>query len=1163
MTQDEITSGAPKSSEASSARHSPAGGKRASSLGDVVLRTVVIYGVLAAAWILASDKLLVAFVSDPATIGRIAIAKGWIFVAVTSVLLYAGLRRQLRRWEQEVDARRIADLERSKWAAAFEHCAHGVALHVPESNCVLACNPAFARLHGRVGGEINGFPATDLIDPSSLPYVEYAIGEADRLGQFRFETLRRRKDGSTFPAQVDLVAVKDASGRLLYRVATVQDITEQKAHRREIERLNRVYATLSGINSAIARATTPVELFHEICRVTTEQGEFKLAWVGLCDEETHTVRVASRAGNEPDYLDNVRVYFDDRPEGRGPVGTCIREDRPCISNDFSTDSRMAPWRDIARKHGLHSAAAFPIHEDGRACGAFTVYSEEPDAFQDREVALLSEAARDISFGLDHLRREERRLEAERALADESTRRRVVFEQSPDGIVVIDPETERLIEFNRAAHEQLGYSHEEFAGLRLADIVADRTPEEIREVSERVTREGRVDLEGLHRTKQGDLRIVRVTVQAAEILGRPFHHSVWRDVTENRRAQEQLRRLSRAVEQSPASIILTNPAGEIEYVNPRFIQVTGYNFEEVRGKNPRFLKSGETPAEDYARLWSTIKRGGEWRGEFHNKKKNGELFWEFASISPIVDEAGGITGFLAVKENITERKQAEEQLRRQASLIDQTYDAILAWDWNGPLTFWSRGAEQLYGFSREEALGKLPRTLLESAAREGQLDFLPALERHLRWEGVLEQVTRDGRKISVESRMVLVHEAGRDYVLEVNRDITDRQLLEQQLRQAQKMEAIGRLAGGVAHDFNNLLGVILGYSSLLQDTMTDPGPRHKLEEIHKAGQRAAGLTRQLLAFSRKQVLEPRVVSPNLLIQDMEKMLRRLIGEDIQLEIALDPSSGRASVDPGQFEQVILNLAVNARDAMPQGGKLTIETRNIDLDDCYSRQHVSARPGPYVQIVVTDTGTGMDQATQAHIFEPFFTTKKEGTGLGLATVYGIVKQSGGNIWVYSEPGKGTCFKIYFPRIEQPADKERNGSAPVHIPSGTETVLIVEDAQPVREIAKEFLELSGYTVLSAASPGEALDLVAGHSSPIHLLLTDVIMPGMSGPQLAVRLQSLRQEIKVLFMSGYTDTAIAHHGVLDPGKLLIMKPFSRETLTQKVREALGSAQPCSQSSP
>jgi PAS domain S-box-containing protein len=747
-----------------------------------------------------------------------------------------------------------------------------------------------------------------------------------------------------------------------------------------------------------------------------------------------------------------------------------------------------------------------------------------------------------------------RKRAESALAEQTARHRILFEQSPDGIVAVDPETDRILEFNNAAHEQLGYSREEFAALNLSDIAADRTPEQIHEVTERATREGRIDFEGRHRRKQGEQRIVRVTVQRTEVLGRSLLLSVWRDVTERRHAEAQLRKLSRAVEQSPASIVITNLAAEIEYVNPEFTRLTGYSLDEVCGKNPRLLQSGQTPREEYRRLWDTITHGGEWRGEFRNRKKNGELFWEFATISPIVDEAGKATHYLAVKEDVTERKRAEDTLRRQASLIDQTYDAILAWEWDGAITFWNRGAEQIYGFSRKEALGKPPRPLLNTTCPDGYDSILLALEHNSRWEGNVQQYTRDGRRIQLESRMVLVREGGRAFVLEVNRDVTQRQMLEDQLRQAQKMEAVGRLAGGVAHDFNNLLGVILGYSGLLLETTEDGPARKKLDEIRKAGQRAAGLTRQLLAFSRKQVLEPRVVCLNSLIADMEKMLHRLIGEDVHLETILDPALGQVRVDPGQIEQVIMNLAVNARDALPNGGKITIETSNAGLDEVHARQHVGMRPGSYVVIAVSDNGTGMDQETQAHIFEPFFTTKKEGTGLGLATVYGIVKQSGGNIWVYSEPAKGSAFKIYLPRLDQAAEKPQNNSEAVHLPGGTETILVVEDAEPVRAVAREFLELGGYTVLSASCGTEALEIAARRDVPIHLLLTDVIMPEMSGPQLAEKLRALRGETKVLFMSGYTDAALAQHGVLETGKLLIMKPFSRETLTQKVREALSA---------
>ncbi len=379
---------------------------------------------------------------------------------------------------------------------------------------------------------------------------------------------------------------------------------------------------------------------------------------------------------------------------------------------------------------------------------------------------------------------------------------------------------------------------------------------------------------------------------------------------------------------------------------------------------------------------------------------------------------------------------------------------------------------------------------------------------------------------------------------------------EQLRQSQKMEAVGQLAGGIAHDFNNLLTAITGYSELSLRRLQAEDPLHRnIKEIKKAGERAASLTRQLLAFSRKQVLQPKVLALNSIISDVEKMLRRLIGEDIELRTVLEPQLGSVKADPGQIEQVLLNLAVNARDAMPQGGKLTIETANVYLDGEYAAQHIAVKPGHYVMLAVSDTGCGMDEKTQARIFEPFFTTKEagKGTGLGLSTVYGIVKQSGGNIWVYSEVGRGTTFKVYLPRVDEGAQEHMRSAEPEDAVQGTGVILLAEDEHMVRKLAREVLEMCGYKVLEAANGGAALLICERHQESIDLLITDVIMPEMGGRELATRLSQLRPEMKVLYMSGYTDNAIVHQGVLDEGANFIQKPFSPQTLASKVREVLG----------
>jgi PAS domain S-box-containing protein len=421
---------------------------------------------------------------------------------------------------------------------------------------------------------------------------------------------------------------------------------------------------------------------------------------------------------------------------------------------------------------------------------------------------------------------------------------------------------------------------------------------------------------------------------------------------------------------------------------------------------------------------------------------------------------------------------------------------------------------------------------------------------------VEWQRKDGTHLTVLLSARMVSDAGSYYFEGIAENITERRVLETQLRQAQKMEAVGRLAGGVAHDFNNLLMVIKGHSELLLErTALDHPDFRKVDQIKKAADRATGLTRQLLAFSRMQVMQPRVIDLNATVVEMGKILPRLIGEDIELKILTKPDLGRVKADPGQIEQVILNLSVNARDAMPNGGKLVIETANAELDEGYARMHPPLVPGSFVMLAVSDTGTGMDAATQAHIFEPFFTTKErgKGTGLGLATVYGVVKQSGGYIWAYSEPGNGTSFKIFLPRAGETVEAERVKKPPEEPPRGKGTILLAEDEKEVREVAREFLELSGYTVLEAKDGAEAVELAAKHLGEIDLLVTDMVMPGMSGRELSARLTAMRSGLRIIYMSGYTEYAALRHGGAEPDRIMLQKPFTRAALVHAVRKVLG----------
>jgi PAS domain S-box-containing protein len=505
----------------------------------------------------------------------------------------------------------------------------------------------------------------------------------------------------------------------------------------------------------------------------------------------------------------------------------------------------------------------------------------------------------------------------------------------------------------------------------------------------------------------------------------------------------------------------------------------------------------------------------------------------------------------------EIQTAHGRLEHLAAIVESSDDAIVGMTLDGVVRSWNRGAEQLYGYSASEMVGRPISAIIPADC----LEELPtATDRLRRGESIRQyetvRVTKEGARLNVLITLSPIRDPAGTIVgvSKVTRDITERKRLEDQLRQAQKMEAIGQLAGGIAHDFNNLLTAILGYANMVRDNLAADDPRRRdVDEIVRAGDRAAALTRQLLAFGRKQVLQPQLVDLNALITDTSQMLRRLIGEHITLETKLTQDLGLVRADPGQIEQIVINLAINARDAMPDGGRLSIETVNVALDQSYARMHVVVRPGPYVMLAVTDTGLGMDEETKRRAFEPFFTTKERGhgTGLGLATVHGIVEQSGGYVWVYSEVGHGTTFKVYLPQAEGAAAAPRPAVADVP-PVGSETVLLVEDEEAVRFLTRALLERAGYQVLECATPAEAEAQFDGRAQSVDLLLTDVIMPGSTGPALFERLAARRPALKVLYMSGYTDDTILRNGVSDRPAAFLEKPFTVDGLLRKVREVL-----------
>src|SRR5919108_635499 len=637
--------------------------------------------------------------------------------------------------------------------------------------------------------------------------------------------------------------------------------------------------------------------------------------------------------------------------------------------------------------------------------------------------------------------------------------------------------------------------------------------------------------------------------------------------ERSRAEEESRasaaRLNAIIDAALDAVITMDGSGVIRSWSPQAERMFGWPAPEAIGRK---LSATIIPPQHRAAHERGLARflaPGEGRVlnrriEITGLHRDGREIPVELAITPV--RIGEAWLFSAFVRDTTERRRAEEALRNSEltyrSLVEDSPFGIFRSTPDGRILAVNPALVGMLGYPSEAELQQ--RTMsdiyVDQAERRRLIDLVTQAG-SLTAESVWRRA--DGRHITVRQTGRAVTDASGkvQYFNVLVEDMTEHRQLEERLRQAQKMEAIGRLAGGVAHDFNNVLTAIFGYADLVAEELPARAPARKdLAEIRKAAERAAALTKQLLAFSRQQMLQPRVLNLNELVEDVDKMLRRLIGEDIDLRLALTPGVGNVRVDPGQLQQVIMNLVVNARDAMPTGGKLLLETDNAELSEQYAEAHQPVVPGAYVLLAVSDTGIGMDTNTRARIFEPFFTTKEKGkgTGLGLSTVYGIVKQSGGYIWPYSEPGRGTTFKIYLPRVEGPAEGPvARGEGP-RPSGGRETILLAEDDAILRPLTKGLLEKLGYQVLQAENAAQALAAARAHRAPIHLLVADVVMPGGSGRELAQQLAEIRPETRVLYVSGYTVDAIVHHGMLEPGLNFLQKPFNPDALARKVREVL-----------
>jgi len=631
-----------------------------------------------------------------------------------------------------------------------------------------------------------------------------------------------------------------------------------------------------------------------------------------------------------------------------------------------------------------------------------------------------------------------------------------------------------------------------------------------------------------------------------------------EITEQSRTEEQLRRsikeladIKFALDES-SIVAITDQTGTIKYVNDKFCEISKYSREELLGQDHRIINSGYHPKEFIRDLWTTIASGRVWKGELKNRAKDGSIYWVDTTIVPFLNDRGKPYQYVAIRNDITERKRAEEQLREQATLLDNAQDAILVRGLDDKFLFWNKGAERIYGWTTAEVIG---RDMKDVIYRDNLNQFQEAKRATIgkgEWEGELRQVTRDGKGIVVESRWTLVRD-DRDEpksVLVINTDVTDKRKIEAQFLRAQRMESIGTLASGIAHDFNNLLSPIIMSIQLLQSRITDEDGQRLLAMLQASAERGAGLVKQVLSFARGVEGERIMLQPRHLIKEIVKILRDTLPKSIEVDFEASEDLAVVAGDATQLHQVLMNFFVNARDAMPGGGKLTIKADNVHVDDNYARMNLEAKPGRFVRITIADSGVGISPNVINRIFEPFFTTKEpgKGTGLGLSTALGIVKSHGGFINVYSEPGRGTQFKIYLPAAETQFAASGDAAGSLIYGRG-ELILVVDDELAIREITRGTLEAYGYRALTAADGTEAVALYAQHKDEIRVVLTDIMMPYMDGPVTIRALQKLNPNVRIIASSG-----LAENGRIEGVKSFLPKPYTAERLLNVLAEVIGS---------
>jgi PAS domain S-box-containing protein len=1071
----------------------------------------------------------------------------------------------------DIAERKLADqdLRRSeaKLLDLYENapCAY---LSVGPDAVIKLCNQRAAQLLGYSREELIGKPVLEL-------YVDQPEGKekADQIFK-RFlagepiadEELQMQKaDGSPLWISLTVNGVRDSDGHLVESRSMVLDISERKQAEEVHRRLTRELRAISNCNQTLLRAVDEQTLVNDICRIICDEAGYRLAWVGYAeDDEDKTIRPVAWAGFDSGYVADAKLsWADDTERGQGPAGTVIRSGEIVCVQDFTTELQMALWRDSALKRGYRSGIALPLKDEhANVFGVLLIYAAEINAITVEEIRLMGELADDLAFGIITLRTRTERKRAAEDLRKMNERFSLAAHAARLGVWDWDIQRNELV-WDDGMYALYGIKRDDFTGAYEAWLKGVHPDDRARtdEMSQlALSGEREYDTEFRVVWPDGNIHYLKAYGQvvgdsggtALRMTGINF------DVTEPKLAEEATLRLASIVESSDDAIIGKTLEGDIVSWNTGAERLYGYTAGEVIGK-PISMLVPHGLLDELPEILLKIKMGeAVVHLETKRLRKDGRIVDVSVTVSPIKNSAGEILGASSIVRDITQHRLAAEALSRANKDWEQTFDAIpdmvMVLDRQHKILRANHAMVAVLGKPEEELKGRLCFELFHDT------DKPPTFCPH-------SLLLKDGK---VHSTELFEPKYGRCFDIQVSplsdetgtvigsvhivRDITEQKNLQKQLLQAQKMESLGTLAGGIAHDFNNLLQIIIGYSDMLLFDKKPSDKEHEgLRAIHHAGKEGAELAKRILAFSRRLEPNARPVNLNNEILRVQKMLKRTVSKMIRIEVLLADSLMTVMADPSQMEQVLLNLVVNAQHAMPDGGRLTIETTNVALDEDYSRSHVEVRPGRYVLLSVSDTGHGMDKEVLEHIFEPFFTTKgvDEGTGLGLAMVFGIVKSHKGHIICYSELGAGTTFKIYLPAFAE--ETEQDFAVTQQAPAfGNETVLLVDDEKSVRKLGEQMLKMAGYTVLSATNGREALEVYRANQDRIAIVLLDLMMPEMGGKQCLDELLKINPNIKVVIASGYSANGPTKNALTAGARGFVNKPYDMGQMLAVVRSVL-----------